>query len=248
MCASRHHINIEALLTNVPLFKGLNTDEIARLARGTREIVTARGDILFHKGDMPTGFYLILYGQIKLAFTSTRRAEKVFEILGPGKTFGEAAMFVDQPFTVYAQALANSLLLHISKTAIFDELDSDPKLVRNMIAALSTRVHHLISDVESYSLHSGCQRIIAYLLRDTPDVAEKSITVTLTTSKGIIASRLNLTQEHFSRMLNELSEKGLIVVDGRRIHILDVERLRSQAHGMVLPLETTGRSAAISSV
>ncbi len=83
---------------------------------------------------------------------------------------------------------------------------------------------------KDYSLHSGCQRIVAYLLRDTPDVDEKSITVTLPTSKGIIASRLNLTQEHFSRMLNELSEKGLIVVDRRKIHILDVERLRRQTH------------------
>lgn len=50
--------------------------------------------------------------------------------------------------------------------------------------------------------------------------------MTLPTNKGVIASRLNLTQEHFSRILHELSEKGLIVVDGRKIHIPDVEKLR----------------------
>ena len=43
----------------------------------------------------------------------------------------------------------------------------------------------------------------------------------------MIASRLNLTQEHFSRILHELSEKSLIVVDGRRIHISNVELLRA---------------------
>ena len=53
------------------------------------------------------------------------------------------------------------------------------------------------------------------------------ITVTLPTNKGVIASRLNLTQEHFSRILHELSEKGLIVVEGRVIHIPDVDKLRS---------------------
>ena len=37
--------------------------------------------------------------------------------------------------------------------------------------------------------------------------------------KGVIASRLNLTQEHFSRILHELSESGLITVDGRTIRI-----------------------------
>lgn len=230
MHSHQHGINIEALLAHVPLFNGLEADEIARLARGSREITATRGDILFHKGDTPTGFYLIVYGQVKLAFTSPQGGEKVVDIVGQGQTFGEAVMFMDKPFMVYAQALADSLLLHISKTAILDELDKDPRLGRKMIAGLSMRLHHLINDVESYSLHSGRQRIIGYLLREYPQGGERSITVTLPTNKGVIASRLNLTQEHFSRILHELSEKGLIVVEGRKIHIPEVERLRLHDH------------------
>lgn len=230
MHSHQHGMNIEALLAHVPLFNELDAAEIARLARGTREVAAARGDILFHKGDTPSGFHLIVYGQVKLAFTSPQGGEKVVDILGQGQTFGEAVMFMDRPFMVYAQALADSLLLHISKTAIIEELNSDPKLGRKMIAGLSMRLHHLITDVESYSLHSGRQRIIGYLLREQFGDAEKVITVTLPTNKGVIASRLNLTQEHFSRILHELSEKGLIVVEGRRIHIPDVEKLRLYDH------------------
>jgi CRP-like cAMP-binding protein len=226
MHSHQHGINIEALLARVPLFNELENAEIARLARGSRELIAARGDILFHKGDTPTGFYLIVYGQVKLAFTSSHGSEKVVDILAQGKTFGEAVMFMDKPFMVYAQALTESLLLHISKTAILDELDRDPRLGRKMIAGLAMRLHHLMTDVESYSLHSGRQRIIGYLLRDNPDDDAKGITITLPTNKGIIASRLNLTQEHFSRILHELSEKGLIAVAGRNIHIPDVDRLR----------------------
>lgn len=219
-------INIEALLSHVPLFNGLEKDEIARIARGTREINAARGDILFHKGDVSTGFHLIVYGQVKLAFTSPQGGEKVVDIVGQGHSFGEAVMFMDKPYMVFAQALADSLLLHISKTAILDELERDPKLGRKMIASLSIRLHHLITDVESYSLHSGRQRIIGYLLRDNMESEEQSLVVTLPTNKGVIASRLNLTQEHFSRILHELSEKGLISVAGRKITIPDVEKLR----------------------
>ena len=69
MHLAQHGLNIEALLAHVHLFNELEKEEIARLARGTREINAARGDILFHKGDTPTGFYLIVYGQLKLAFT-----------------------------------------------------------------------------------------------------------------------------------------------------------------------------------
>jgi len=219
-------INIEALLSHLPLFNGLDADEIARIARGTREVNALRGDILFHKGDTATGFHLIVYGQVKLAFTSAQGGEKVVDILGQGHSFGEAVMFMDKPYMVYAQALSDSLLLHISKTVILDELEKDPRLGRKMIAGLSIKLHHLITDVESYSLHSGRQRIIGYLLRDNLDSDEKSLSVTLPTNKGVIASRLNLTQEHFSRILHELTELGLIVVEGRKIHIPSATRLR----------------------
>ena len=223
---AREGINIEALLTHVPLFNGLEPPEIARIARGTREINAARGDILFNKGDVSTGFHLIVYGQVKLAFTSSQGGEKVVDIIGQGQTFGEAVMFMEKPYMVFAQTLVDSRLLHISKSVILGELERDPKLGRKMIAGLSIRLHHLITDVESYSLHSGRQRIIGYLLRDNLESNETSITVTLPTSKGIIASRLNLTQEHFSRILHELSENGLITVKGRKISIPDVEKLR----------------------
>ena len=220
------NVNIEALLAHVPLFNGLENEEIARIARGTREINAGKGDILFHKGDLPTGFHLIASGQVKLGFTSSQGTEKVIDIMGPGQTFGEAVMFMDKPYMVFAQALSDSLLLHISKSVILDELERDPKLGRKMIASLSMRLHHLITDVESYSLHSGRQRIIGYLLRDNMESDAQSLTVTLPTSKGVIASRLNLTQEHFSRILHELQENGLITVQGRKIGIPNVEKLR----------------------
>lgn len=169
----------------------------------------------------------MVYGQVKLAFTSSQGSEKVVDLIGQGQTFGEAVMFMEKPYMVYAQALVDSQLLHISKSVILKELENDPKLGRKMIAGLSIRLHHLVTDVESYSLHSGRQRIIGYLLRDNLDDDAKSLTVTLPTHKGVIASRLNLTQEHFSRILHELTENGLITVQGRKIGIPDVDKLRN---------------------
>ena len=226
---SNHPINIEALLSHIPLFNSLAPEEIARIARGTREVHAAKGDILFHKGDPCNGFHLLVYGQMKLAFTSSQGTEKVVEILSQGQSFGEAVMFMEKPYIVFAQALSDSLLLHISKAAVFDELQRDHNLGRKMLAGMAMRLHQLMTDVESYSLHSGKERIIGYLLRELPANSQDAtqVTVQLPTNKGIIASRLNLTQEHFSRILHELSELGLIVVEGRKINIPDIDKLRT---------------------
>jgi hypothetical protein len=50
--------------------------------------------------------------------------------------------------------------------------------------------------------------------------------IALPTSKQITASRLNLTPETFSRILHDLAAAGLIEIDGRRILIHSVTRLR----------------------
>lgn len=229
MHVSEHSINVEALLSKVPLFHSLESAALARIAQGTRALSLRRSHILFREGEMPAGFHLIVYGKMKLSVVSPQGAEKVVEIAAQGQIFGEAEMFLERSHLVTAQALEPSLLLHISAAAIFNELDRDPQFVRKIIAALSLRLHQLVGDLEAYSLHSGCQRLIDYLLRDQPTDRDEPISMTLPVSKCVIASRLNMKQETLSRILQNLSAMGLVVVDGRTVHIPEVRKLR--AHG-----------------
>jgi CRP-like cAMP-binding protein len=221
-------IKTQAFLANLPLFKELSPADIDRIAAGTTELHVPRGEILFNKGDACTGFHLVIYGQVKLSFVTPQGSEKVVEIVAPGYSFGEALMFMDKPYIVMAQTLADSLLLHVAKQAVFEGLEHDPTFAKKMLAGLSRRLHALIGDVESYSLQSGTQRVIGYLLRQDEDQASAAApyAVTLPTSKAIVASRLNLTPEHFSRILHELADAGLIAVEGREVLIKDVAKLR----------------------
>ena len=220
-------VKTQAHLCNVALFKQLVSDELERIAAGTCEVRVARGEMLFQKGDSCEGFYVVVYGHIKLAFTSPSGAEKVLELVGSGQSFGEALMFLDKPYPVYAQALADSMLLYIAKTTVFEQIARDPLLARRMMAGLSWRLHNLVVDLEAHTLRSAAQRVIGYLLRDVPDGDPKTpVVVALPTSKTVLASRLNLTPQHFSRVLHDLTMDGLIRVEGRSIAILDVEGLR----------------------
>ena len=212
------------LLSHAPIFRGVSPEELGRIALGTREVRAARGDTLFRRGDPCEGFHLVAYGQVKLALVTPAGDEKVVEIIGPGHTFGEAVMFADRPYIVTATALADSLMLHVSKKALFAEIDRDPGLARRMLASLSMRQHMLMSDMEAITLHSAAQRVIGYLARLEDDAGGGC--ATLPAQKSLVASRLNLTPEYFSRILHELADAGLVRVDGRDIEILDPEGLR----------------------
>jgi CRP-like cAMP-binding protein len=222
-------IRIQTFLANVPLFRELAADEIDRIAEQARSMHVDRGTVLFQRGEAAEGFYVVIFGQVKLSFISKAGGEKVVDLLGPGQSFGEAVMFMEKQHVVTAQTLADSMLLYVSKAAVFDELERDPRFARRMIAGLSQRLHYLMEDLEGYSMHSGIQRVIGFLLRDEREgsLPEARLEVTLPAAKGVIASRLNLTQEHFSRILHELVAKGLIEVRGRTVVILGVQKLRT---------------------
>lgn len=222
-------IPVEQFLVNLPLFSDLTSDEIKLIAGGTRRIYATKGDMLFTRGDRCEGFHVILYGQVKLFVTSPQGSEKVIELMGPGVSFGEAILFMDSPYVISAQALKDSLLLHVSKSMVFAEIERDPRFARRLLAGMSRKLHQLVRDVEAYSLRSGLERVIGYLLRDDAlsDGSARSTSVTLPANKMIVASRLNLTPEYFSRILHELADAGLIVMEGRSVSVPDIERLRT---------------------
>lgn len=220
--------DIPQILLRLPLFHELSPEQLAHIAAGTREKRLTKGEMLFHKGDAPRGFYLIVFGQIKLAFPSNQGNEKVVEIIGPRQSFGEAVMFMDRPYPVFAESLGDALLLHIAKSAVFELLERDVSFARRMLAGLSLRLHSLVQDVESYSQRSSAQRVIGYLLEHAAQAGngEGETAVALPTSKQVIASRLNLTPETLSRVFHDLAEAGLISVHGKAITIHDQGRLR----------------------
>ncbi|OIQ97266.1 cAMP receptor protein [mine drainage metagenome] len=225
---AEERLDIPQILLRLPLFLELSPEQIAHIAAGTRERRLVKGEMLFHKGDAPRGFYLIVFGQIKLAFPSSQGNEKVVEIIGPRQSFGEAVMFMDRPYPVFAESLGDALLLHIAKSAVFELLERDATFARRLLAGLSVRLHSLVQDVESYSQRSSAQRVIGYLLEHAAQAGsgDGEAAVALPTSKQVIASRLNLTPETLSRIFHDLAQAGLISVHGKAITIHDQGRLR----------------------
>ena len=222
-------IKTRAFLANLPMFSEMGAAELDRIAAATVPLYFDKGQSIVQCGDPCTGFHVVVYGQVKLAFTSPQGVEKVVEIIRPGQSFGEALMFLDKPYVVFAQALADSMLLHVAKHAVFEELGPNP-FARRMIAGLARRLHGLVRDVEAYTLRSGHERIIGYLLAELPEgVAQGDAEVHLTPGKSVLASRLNMTPEHFSRILHELAGRGLIEVNRRAVRIRDLATLRAGA-------------------
>jgi CRP/FNR family transcriptional regulator, dissimilatory nitrate respiration regulator len=215
-------------LRDFPLFEGLSRATIGRIAAAVKGVTAPCGTVIFKRGDACRGCYIVLSGRVKLVLEAEQGADHIVELVGPGGTLGETPLFLDVPHLLTAETLADTRLAYMPKAMVLAELKRTPEFTRGIIANLSRRQRHLIEALENCTLRSGTERVIGYLLDRLPTGdARGQATVTLKEKKGLIASQLNLTHEHFSRILRGLARAAMVEVDGRNVHIRDVGQLRA---------------------
>jgi CRP-like cAMP-binding protein len=220
---------IEGMIANLPIFRQAARQHLAQLAHSARPRELRRGETVCRRGERIDGVFALAYGLVKLTF-GREDEEKVLSLIGPGETFGEEAVFLDRPSPIEATALADSMVILIPATSLYWLIDRDPRFARAMIASLSVRMQALVADVEAGALQTGMQRVAAYLdSLAEPGFAETS--VHLPATKTVIAARLGITKETFSRLLHDLGEQKIVSVSKRDVALLDRTRLAAIAHG-----------------
>lgn len=223
-------IDIPVVLSQLPLFQEISDEHLGQIVAEAEAISVRKDERLFNKGDPASGFYVVVTGKIKLALP-INQSERVVDVLGPRRSFGEALMFMLRTYPVFAQALIDSTLIHVPQEPIFELLASDPIFARRMLAGMSMRLHDLILDIDTFSRQTGTQRLVSYLLQHLPQSsdlpAEAPIVFPLPTTKQLIASRLCMAPETLSRSLHELCTNDLIEVNKNLITIKNLANLRN---------------------
>jgi CRP-like cAMP-binding protein len=217
------------LLTDVGLFRGLSSEQLRFLAATCSRRRAVKGKVICDKGTRLDGFFAVREGRVKLAVLSADGGERVVQIAVAGETFGEGAGLIDRPLPFYAQTLCASELLFFHGGGIRTAVTRWPAFGLLLLGQLCSRTHELYRDLEDCCLHTARERVAGYLLdrldRFGEQARQPSDLVALPAGKAVIASRLNLTPETFSRELRQLSSDGLIRVERGLVRILSPERL-----------------------
>jgi len=217
------------VVMRAPLFRAMGP-AIARTMiadRGPRAY--ARGETIFEEGAAADGFFCVLEGWAKLTRLREDGEEVVVAIFSSGETFAEVAMFLGGRYPASCEAVSPARLLKIDAANLRRAVLAEPQLAFDMLAAASMRLRQLVDEIEQLKARSASQRIADFLVRQA-GASSGEARVALPYEKALIASRLGMKPESFSRALAKLSELG-VVVERDNVLIPDVERLAAFAEG-----------------
>ena len=220
--------DFEAVM-RAPLFRAMGPTIALRLLGDKQPKAYARGEGVFVQGEPANGFFCVLEGWAKLYRPREDGDEVIVAIFAAGETFAEAVMFQGGQYPVSCEAATPSRILKIDAANLRREVMEEPQLVFDMLAAASLRLRELVDEVEQLKARSAPERIAGFLVKQASGTSG-AVQVTLPYEKALIASRLGIQPESFSRALRKLARIG-VAVDRDSVKIRDIATLAAFAAG-----------------
>lgn len=191
-----------------------------------RSVHTAgKGTPLYTWGARVDVCVILLKGLVKLFRTSETGEAAVLAIHGPGRTLMLAEGLADQSCSASAETISPVRLICLDIGELRSRMQQDNLLSMALLAAAAADLRQLVAHVEELKGMTGPTRLAAMIL-NLSETRSGARRLTLPYEKQLIAGRLGMTPESFSRAMRQLKAHG-ISISRERIEITDVGQLRA---------------------
>jgi len=215
-----------AFLKSNPYFFGLDTDKLEILGRLVKERNVEKNEIVCLAGDPANVLYFVVSGVIKLFSTSFEGKEQILNLVRPGQSFDDIAVFDGGVHPASTQAITESVLYGIERNDLENLMNDCLQFAWNVTRVIASGARRYISLAEDLSFKHVDGRLATILLEYGVDTASSCLPQL---TQRDIAAMAGTVREVIGKTLRDFTHKGIISLDGRRIAITDVETLRDVA-------------------
>ena len=227
--------DITTLLERIPLFASFSAEARRRLADRSLMRTYAAGHVLFTTGEPCRGLYVVAEGRVRIYRTSPAGREQVLHVEGPGRPVAELPLFDGGTYPASAVTIEPARLIFLPRGEFEALYRTRPDVAHAIIRGLGKRLRHLVQVAETLAFRDVAARL-AMLLADYAEErgerTETGVELTLHRTQEELSLEIGTARESVSRAMRQLRHRGLIEpLDGDRLRIPDVERLRARAQG-----------------
>jgi CRP-like cAMP-binding protein len=208
------------------LFNTLRDSDLQSLILQSRRLRLGHHQLLYRQ-DMPAHhFFFVISGRLRLYRLDSSGIDRTLDSIAPGDCFAEVMIYADPArYACYAEALKSSEVLMIPVKAYQEMLDNNPEYAHAALRHYAMRAVSRFHDLEIMTVQNARDRLIRYLIDLLPNGSAEGGEVELPLPKCLVASRLAMQPETFSRILADLKSSGLVRVNRSKLFISDPKRL-----------------------
>lgn len=216
---------IRLTLRNKELFQQIPEKDLDIWTEQSTFQTVDKGQVLFVQGEKAVRFFVITYGWIKLFRETLDGTQAIVDILSSGHMFGESSLFHDDMYPYSAEAAENVEILSLPLTLLKTQLETNPKFSLALLSEMAHMRRQQDRELEHRAIQNAPQRIACFLLRLVNQSHTGSATIHLPYDKTLIAARLGMQPETFSRALAKLKETMGIEIRGSSVVLKDIHAL-----------------------
>lgn len=209
------------------VFYLLNEEEKKELKHFISLAQYKKNEFVFKQGDRPSGFLLLVNGKVKIFQEGVAGREQIIRMTKPLGIIGFRAMLAEENHISSAVTLEESLICTVPPDFILNRAlknsDFSLKIVRKLAKELGFSNSRTVNLTQKHIRGRLAESLI--LLKNKYGYEPDDTTMKVYLSREDIANLSNMTTSNAIRTLSTFANEGMIAIDGRKIKILNANRL-----------------------
>ena len=212
------------LLSQVPIFSGLESRELDELAQVAVPRSYERGEMVFREGDTGDTCYIIRSGSVSVSRKHPDGRTITLAELRPGAMFGELAMWGGETRSATVEALEPTQVVALLAGDVQRLLHDHSEIAVKMLAAVADRLRTANERLAQQSFQTVAGRVASALLsqvraRQAEGAGERDVLIEATQAE--IAQLAGSSRESASRFLATLERAGLVTLGRGKVTVHD---------------------------
>ena len=214
------------LLKCVPLFEGLNDDELGALSQMASLRPFPRERVVIMAEEEGDTLFVIHRGQVKVSIVSEDGREVILSILSEGDFFGEMSLLDGNPRSANVTTMQETELLMLRRADFVRLIQNAPQIAVKLLSVLAGRLRKTDRQIEGLALSDVTGRITQTLLQLADEYGTPTAEGILVRNRPThqdLANMSGTTRETVSRVLKRLENQGYIAPRGKDLLIVGTD-------------------------
>ncbi len=213
-------------------FADLSAEDLELLSSHKSCVSYKKGQNLFYEGTRPMGIFCINQGKVKVYKMGSNGKEQILFISKPGQFLGYRSLLSEEFYGASATVIEQAAICFIPKSDFLTILNSNPSFFQKMMKAVCEELGVMESKLAQLAQKSVRERLATtiIMLKETYGMeGDGSDLIDIALSREDLANIVGTATETVIRLLSEFKSDGLIALEGKKIKVLDIDKLVHEA-------------------